>query len=47
MNKYALCNHLSEQRFRAIGGYFENFSRPVGSISEETYTQQAVHLSYT
>jgi hypothetical protein len=47
MNGYALCDHLSGQLFRAIGGYFGNFSRSVGRISEETYSQQAVYLSYT
>ena len=47
MNEYALCDHLSEQLFRAIGGYFANFSRSVGRISDETYSQQAVYLSYT
>jgi hypothetical protein len=39
MNKYELCDHLSEQLL--------NFSSSVGSISEETYSQQAVYLSYT
>jgi hypothetical protein len=47
MNKYKLRDHLSEQLFRAIGGYFAKSSRSVGSISEETYSQQAVYLSYT
>ena len=47
MNKYELCDHLSEQLFRAIGGYFANFSGSVSRISEETYSQQAVYLSYT
>ncbi len=40
-------DHLSEQLFRAVGGYFANFSSSVGSISEEIYSQQAVYLSYT
>jgi hypothetical protein len=39
MNKYELCDHLSEQLFSEIGGYFANCSRSVGSISEETYSQ--------
>ena len=47
MNGYELCDHLSEHFFRAIGGYFPNFSSSVGSISEETYSRQAVCLSYT
>ena len=47
MDGYALCDHLGEQLFRATGGYFANLSRSVGSISEETYSQQAVYLSYT
>ena len=47
MHGYALCDYLSEQTFRAIGGYFANFSRSVGRISEETYSQQAVYFSYT
>ena len=47
MNGYELCDHLSEHFFRAIGGYFPNFSSSVGSISEEIYSQQAVYLSYT
>jgi hypothetical protein len=47
MDGYALCDPLSEQLFRAIGGYFAKSSRSVGSISEETYSQQAVYLSYT
>ena len=44
---YELHGHLSEQLFRAIGGYFANFSRSVARISEKTYSQQAVYLSYT
>ena len=47
MDGYALCDHLGEQLFREIGGYFENFSGSIGSISEETYSQQAVYLPYT
>jgi hypothetical protein len=47
MDGYALCDHLSEQIFRAIGVYFANFSSSVSSISEETHSQQAVYLSYT
>ena len=47
MNGYELCDHLSEHFFRAIGGYFPNFSSSVGSISEEIYSRQAVCLSYT
>ena len=35
MNKYELRDHLSEQLFRAIGGYFANFSRSVSRVSEE------------
>jgi hypothetical protein len=42
-----LCDHLSEQLFRAIGGYFENFYSSLGRISEKIYSQQAVYLSYT
>jgi hypothetical protein len=42
-----LRDHHSQQLFRAIHGYFANFSRSVGSISEEIYSQQAVYLSYT
>jgi len=44
---YELHGHLSEQLFRAIGDYFANFSSSVGSISEETYSRQAVYFSYT
>ena len=47
MDRYALCDHLGEQLFREIGGYFENVSGSVSMISEETYSQQAVYLSYT
>jgi hypothetical protein len=47
MDGYAPCDHLGEQLFREIGGYFENFSGSVSRISEETYSQQAVYLSYT
>jgi len=42
-----LRDHHSQQLFRSIHGYFANFSRSVGSISEEIYSQQAVYLSYT
>jgi hypothetical protein len=35
MNKYALCDHLSEQLFRPSGAYFENFSHSFRSISKE------------
>ncbi len=47
MGGYELHDQLSEQFFRPAGGYFANFSSSVGSISEETYSQQAVYLSYT
>jgi hypothetical protein len=47
MDGYALCDHLGEQLFKEIGGYFENFSGSVSRMSEETYSQQAVYLSYT
>ena len=47
MDGYALCDHLSEQLSRAIGGYFPNFSSSVGSISEEISSRQVVCLSYT
>jgi len=47
MKKYEFRDHLSEQLFRAIGGYFAKSSCSVGSISEETYSQQAVYFSYT
>ena len=47
MDEYALCDHLGEQLFRVTGGCFANFSRSVGSISEETNSQQAVYLPYT
>jgi hypothetical protein len=46
MDGYELRDHLSEQLFRPVGGYFANFSSSVGSISEEIYFQQAVYLSY-
>ena len=45
MDGYALRDHLSKQVFSVIGGYFENFARSVGSISEETYFQQAIYFS--
>ena len=44
MDGYALRDHLSKQVFSVIGGYFENFARSVGSISEETYFQQAIYF---
>ena len=47
MDGHKLCDHLSEQLFRAIGGYFENFYSSLGRISEKIYSQQAVYLSYT
>ncbi len=47
MDGYELRDHLSQQRLRPIGGYFENIYSSVGSISEEIYSQQAVYLSYT
>ena len=46
MGGYELYGHLSEQLFRAIGGYFANFSSSVGSVSEEIYSRQAVYFSY-
>jgi hypothetical protein len=47
MDEYELHGHLSEQLFRAVGGYVANFSRSIGSISEEIYSQLAAYLSYT
>ena len=47
MDGYELRDHLSQQRLRPTGGYFENFYSSVGSISEEIDFQQAVYLSYT
>ena len=47
MDGYELRDHLSQQRLRPIGGYFENFYRSVGSICEEIYSQPAVYSSYT
>ena len=47
MKKYQFRDHLSEQIFRKIGDYFAKSSRSVGSINEETYSQQAVYLFYT
>ena len=47
MKKYALCDHLSEQIFRATGDYFANFSSSIGSISEEIVSQLAAYLSST
>ena len=35
MDGHKLCDHLSEQLFRAIGGYFENFYSSVRVISKE------------
>ena len=35
IKKYELCDHLSEQLFRALGGYFANFSSSVSRIGEE------------
>jgi hypothetical protein len=46
MNKYKLCDHFSEQIFRAFGSYFENLYSSVGRISEEIYSQQAAYLPY-
>jgi hypothetical protein len=34
-----LHGHLSEQLFRAVGGYVANFSSSVSSISQEIYSQ--------
>ena len=47
MDEYELHGHLSEQLFRAVGGYFANFSSSVSRISKEIYSRQAVYLSYT
>ena len=47
MDRYALCDHLGEQLFRPADRYFANFSGSVSRISEETYSQQAIYLSYT
>jgi hypothetical protein len=47
MDEYELRGHLSQQLFRAVGGYVANFSSSVGSISKESYSQRAVYLSYT
>ena len=47
MDGYELRDHLSQQRLRPIGGYFENFYSSVSRISEEIYFQQAVYFSYT
>jgi hypothetical protein len=35
MDEYELHDHLSEQLFRAVGGYVANFSRSVRGISQE------------
>ena len=47
MDEYELHGHLSEQLFRAVGGYFADVSSSAGSISQEPDSQQAVYLSYT
>ena len=47
MDEYELHDHLSELLFRAVGGYVANFSSSVSRISEKSYSQQAVYLSYT
>jgi hypothetical protein len=47
MDEYELHGHLSEQLFRAVGGYVANFSRSVRGISQQIYYQQAIYLSYT
>jgi hypothetical protein len=47
MDEYELRDDLSQQLFRAVGGYVANFSSSVGSISKESYSQRAVYLSYT
>jgi hypothetical protein len=39
MDEYELHGHLSEQLFRAVGGYVANFSSSVSSISQEIYSQ--------
>ena len=39
MDKYELHGHLSEQLFRAVGGYVANFSSSVSRISQEIYSQ--------
>jgi hypothetical protein len=36
MDEYELHGHLSEQLFRAVGGYVANFSSSVSRISQET-----------
>ena len=33
MNGYELHDHLSEQLFRPLGGYFENFSSSISRIN--------------
>ena len=35
MDEYELHGHLSEQLFRAVGGFFANFSSSVSRISQE------------
>ena len=47
MDGYELRDHLSEQIFRAVGGYVSNFSSSVSRISKETHAQQAVYLPHT
>ena len=47
MDEYELHGHLSEQLFRAIGGYFENFYSSLGRISEKIYSREAACLPYT
>jgi hypothetical protein len=39
MDEYELHGHLSEQLFRAVGGYVANFSSSAGRISEKIYSQ--------
>jgi hypothetical protein len=39
MNEYEVQDHRREQLFRAIGGYFPNFSSSVSRISQEIYSQ--------
>ncbi len=47
LNGYELRDHVSQQRLRPLGGYFENFYSSVSRISEEIFFQQAVYFSYT
>ena len=37
MNNYELCDHVSEQLFRPVGGYFTNFSILVGAPTQPVY----------